>query len=194
MSTKTNTQSEFGKQTSSHKSSTVNTPPPLNLTLEERTPIARWIIVGVLSLFMCGILTYWINSGNPKINAAALAAITPEAEAIPTLEANAEGYAATLEFSPDSPVPSGSTMVFTSTLYRNNEPWSGAKVQLHIRNYMGETREIQGGSTGEDGKTVATFNIARIFKEYDVTVTASFFDGSKLLTSTKAYFRPKHSQ
>ena len=61
LSTKSESQSDFGKQSEARPSHTADSQPPLVLTLEQKTPMARWIIVAVLGLLGFGILTYWIT-------------------------------------------------------------------------------------------------------------------------------------
>ena len=78
MATETASQAEFGQQPNAITpltAHTVDNQPPLELTLEQKTPIVRWVIITVLGIVVFSILTYWINADNPKIDATALAAI-----------------------------------------------------------------------------------------------------------------------
>ena len=192
LSTKSGSQSDFGKQSKAHTSHIADSQPPLVLTLEQKTPMARWIIIAVLGLLGFGILTYWINADNPKINATALAAMNMEALPTPTLVANESGYSARVEYWPPNPVPSGSTMTFTSTLYLNGVPVPNANVQIALASVRGIQRSIKGQPTGPDGVSVTTFNIARMFGEFEVKVNAGFFDGDKVLVRATNSFTPRH--
>lgn len=160
------------------------------LTLEQKTPISRWITIAMIGIIAFGLLTFWINMGNPKLNATLLAAMDVTALPTPTLVTNEAGYSASIDFYPPDPVPSGTTMTFTGTLYLNGQVVPGARVQIDIANTRGVLKTVKAGETGADGSAVTTYNIARIFGEFPVKITASFFSGDNLLIKATNNFTP----
>jgi hypothetical protein len=164
--------------------------PPLKLTLEERTPFVRWIILAVFALFACSVLTYLINADNPKITASDLEALAAQPTPTATILANEAGYAAVLVLDPPEQVPTNSRLTLTATLTQHGEPVQGARVHYTIRNLRGVLFDVDGGQTDAGGTSVTEYNIGRSFGHWQTRVIAAFLVDDEVVIRTDKYFTP----
>ena len=164
--------------------------PPLKLTLEDRTPRTRWLLVGFATLLACGSITWAINSSNPKINAATFmqTLIQPTAP-VATSTPIPGAYTATLQIDPPEPHTPNGIITLTGTLLLDNKPVEGAKMHLSMR-YWGAGRDVDGGLTSPDGVAATTYNIGRARGLWDIRVVASFFIDDKVVTRAENTFIP----
>jgi hypothetical protein len=164
--------------------------PPLKLTLEEKTPAARWIVLTVLALFACSVLTYLINAGNPKITASDLEAMGARPTPTTTIVVNEAGYSAMLNLNPSDQVPTDSNLTLTSTLYLHGKPVPHAKVHFTFTNTRGVLQDVDGGVTGPDGASVTVYNIGRVYGHFSTRVVAAFIVDGKAVIRTDTRFTP----